>query len=133
MRKRFKKGDYVLFKTRDGMGSIGRIEFAEIIKWHKDSLSYDTKSLILKQIPKIDNWSLTLFDTDIICKVTKNSAQRHSELLILTYAIYDDVFKILKMNLLEKEKMIIKNLISEEPSPKKKKAVKRKAAIKKKK
>ena len=115
------------------MGSIGRLAFAKIIKWHKDFTSYDTKSLNLGGISSADNWTLSLFETDIICKVTEFDARRHTELLILTYAIYDDIFKSLKSTLLEKEKLILQHLMDIKLTPEKKKAVKKKTVLRKKK
>lgn len=125
MKRRFKKGDYVLFKTRDGMASVpGRLDIAMIIKGPKEH--YDTKPLNFDKVEGADKWSLSLFDSDILCKVGKMNAKRYNDLLKITHAIYDDLFSKIKNTLSDKEKMIAEYLISKDPSLKEKPKPKRK-------
>lgn len=110
--KKYKKGDLVLYRAREGMAAVpGRIGVAEIVKVKRTSsfTGYDTKPFSFKKTAG-NNWLLSMFDYDIICRVSKKNAAECHRTMAMTYAVHDKIFESLKSGLTNVEESITEHL-----------------------
>jgi len=94
-KNKYKKGQFVLYTARDGMGAIpGRVGVAEIARI--TNTGYDTKPFmfkcgIFKKSKTEAKWFLSLFEHDIICRVSKKNANDFHRVMTMTYTVYDKI------------------------------------------
>lgn len=117
MKRKYKKGDFVLYKIREGMGAIpGRMGFAEIVKVHPRTHPeiYDTKPFNFKKSPSAKGWVMSIFDSDIICRLSRKNAAECLRVTNMTYRINDAIFSTLASGLKNFEEGMVKHLKEKE-------------------
>jgi len=110
--KKYKKGDLVLYRAREGMAAVpGRIGVAEIVKVKRTSsfTGYDTKPFSFKKTAG-NNWLLSMFDYDIICRVSKKNAAECHRTMAMTYAVHDKILTNVEESITEHLKAMEKLL-----------------------
>jgi hypothetical protein len=113
MKRKYKKGDLVLYRVRDGMGAIpSRIAVAEIVK--VSETCYDTKPFNFKKIPSAKGWVMSIFDSDIICRLSRKNASECHRVTSMTYRINDAILSSLTGGIKNFEEETVKYLKGKE-------------------
>lgn len=120
MSRKYKKGQYVIFKYRKAMGYENRYDVALILESDKKTDSfYNTRPVINKDL----KYTLSLMDSDIIMKMPKTHAEDLANIFKSYYNMYDIMIATLEnkktkhmteiMNFMIKNPKKIKSIIKE--------------------